>query len=112
MELQEQDRGRFCSCCGRKNEYIWDKLQEQKSIPKPGTIGVSKQEWKEHTVYKDSDYFYDNNFLEYCEECGEKLMDEDVKTVRESRGECHGTPCSETIVVGYECSSCGHKEDN
>lgn len=54
--------------------------------------------------------------LEYCEGCDmffvwTDLPDESIKTIRESRGEFWGAPCSEEIVAGWECPSCGHYND-
>lgn len=46
-----------------------------------------------------------------CDECGEELYDEDIITVWEDRGEFWGAPCQEEIVIGYECSHCGHSEE-
>lgn len=101
---------KYCVCCGRKSETIWKFLQKQKPKVMRGSIGVSKKEWKGHSVYKNKESFYDTNKLEYCGNCGEKLDYEDIHTTRESRGECFGTPCSETIVVGYKCSKCDYEE--
>ena len=111
-ELDKQYKGKYCQCCGRKNDSIWKYLQKAKIIKVPGSLGRSYREWKGHKVWEDKDYFYDNSCkLEYCNECGNKLKDEDIKTQNESRGEFWGAPCSETIVIGFKCSSCGYEEE-
>jgi len=46
-----------------------------------------------------------------CDECKKELLDEEIITQFESRGEFWGAPCSEEIVTGYKCSSCGYSED-
>jgi len=45
-----------------------------------------------------------------CDECDKELVDEEIITVFESRGEFWGAPCSEEVVIGYECVNCGHSE--
>ena len=113
MEKRKLDRnyhGKFCSCCGRKSITIWNKLLEQK----PDESGQKK--WKEHTLYPPSspcgknNTFYDTNITVFCENCGLELDDEEFNTVMESRGECHGAPCSEQVLLGYKCEKCGHIE--
>jgi hypothetical protein len=49
--------------------------------------------------------------LVYCGNCGEKLDDDDIRQVWESRGEFWGAPCSECMVVGYCCHECGWEEE-
>ena len=47
---------------------------------------------------------------DYCSDCKKEIQDEDLVTINEER-EFWGAPCFEEIVIGYECSKCGHKED-
>jgi hypothetical protein len=112
LNMKYYDKGEiYCCCCGRKNQHIWKMLQKQKPIEKPGTIGKNVKEWKNHKVYSGNDYFYDTSILEYCGFCGEKLGDEDIHSVYESRGEYWGSPCREQVVTGYKCSNCGQGQD-
>jgi|WetSurMetagenome_2_1015567.scaffolds.fasta_scaffold1467109_1 hypothetical protein len=58
-------------------------------------------------------YLRHNTDVEQCEGCSvifkwDKLPDENVKTEWESRGEFWGAPCSERVVVGWQCPGCGH----
>jgi hypothetical protein len=51
--------------------------------------------------------------MECCEECWavfvwDKIPHEYIRTAFESRGEFWGAPCSEEVVVGFECPNCGH----
>ena len=100
--------GDYCECCGRKNDDILRKLHEQEwSNDKHPT-----RKWEGHFHFKSHpDDIYYSNYLKYCSNCGELLNGEDIKTIRESRGEFWGAPCSETIIVGYMCSKCKYKED-
>jgi len=105
MELRKDYADKYCECCGKKNIDIWNQLQQQPIDDKGNRV------WEGHKQYANTDYFYSGStHLEYCTDCGEKLDDEDIRTASESRGEFWGAPCSETIVVGFECSSCGYKE--
>lgn len=56
-----------------------------------------------------SDVF--NSLGERCGQCFALLQPEEYTTVEESRGECHGALCTETIPVSYKCNSCGFEED-
>ena len=49
--------------------------------------------------------------VEKCSECKHVLTDEDYTIENESRGEFWGAPSFETIVTGYRCTCCGHRED-
>lgn len=104
MELRKDYAERYCECCGRKNTKIWKFLMKQPLNDKKFRI------WHNHKNYVNDDYFYDEGSSNFCCDCGTKLDDEDIKTSTESRGEFWGAPCSETIIVGYKCPSCGHNE--
>jgi len=93
--------GTYCMCCGRKVEKIW------KFLLKQPIKANDVSEWKGHNRYKDSNHFYDTGKCDYCEECGKELDDEELHSVWESRGEFWGAPCSEQMLVGYKCGSCG-----
>ena len=95
---------KFCTCCGRKNSTIMKFLKKQKAVNRVKT-------WKSHRLFNNGDSFYNSNLLSYCENCGEKLDDEDINQVSESRGEYWGAPCSEMVVTGYSCSKCGYEEE-
>jgi len=118
LELDKDYKGRFCMCCGRKNEKIWHFLMKQPWIDMKGTIGHKRKEWKGHKFYEgnqgfgERNYFYDTNELNYCSNCGEKLDEEfDIHGVNEGRGEFWGAPCSEYVITGYHCHSCDYEEE-
>jgi hypothetical protein len=78
----------FCESCGKELIYFDEDAEE----------------------FVEMDYCSCGGYsLEYCSECGEKLDDEDIRTVRE-RHEFWGAPCSEEIIVGYHCHECGWEE--
>ena len=109
-DLNIDYHGKYCSCCGRQSQDIWNNLVRQR----PDKDG--KRKWKEHTLYPKTSLcgknnsFYDSNETNFCEECGLELNDEDYNTAMENRGECHGAPAYEQVLYGYKCSNCGHKE--
>jgi len=111
IRLSTSHHYKYCLCCGRKSQYIWNKLLEAK----PNDRGV--REWNGHMLYpshkslsdKQNNYFYDGNTTDFCESCGERLDDEEVNSCYESRGEFWGAPCSENIVTGYKCGNCGYE---
>lgn len=110
MELRKDLADKYCQCCGRKNIKIWNFLMKQ-PISKSPNNSTPFRIWNGHKVYGEHDYFYECGIhLEYCTDCGAKLDDEDIKTATESRGEFWGAPCSETIVVGVHCHTCGFDE--
>jgi hypothetical protein len=110
-EIDKEEAKRFCLCCGRRNDHIWLFLTKTKPKELPKSNTKSVKTWKGHSLYEDSNNFYDGGGLEYCSECGEKLDDEDIITSTESRGEFWGAPCSETIITAFKCSHCGYRED-
>ncbi len=88
---------KYCECCGKLSADILKTLKDGKEI-------------KNHKLSSNGQYFYDGNNLDYCGYCGEKLDEEDIRTANESRGEFWGAPCSECIVIGYNCPHCGEEE--
>jgi hypothetical protein len=74
------------------------------------------QDLCEHCEYQSSDCYKDTpkcgKDVIWCEKCNkawdwDKLPDEQVKVVYESRGEFWGAPCSEPVCYGWYCD-CGY----
>lgn len=96
----------YCECCGRLSEDIMNELENAE----PDNTGNIV--WEGHKLVESNGkkFYYDNNRLEYCGFCGEKLEENDILTTNESRGEFWGAPCNETTITGYRCSYCGEEE--
>ncbi|MBW3011541.1 hypothetical protein KY326_04960 [Candidatus Woesearchaeota archaeon] len=113
LDLRECDKGKFCECCGKPNEEVWAELKEGK----PDEHGKIWDKEHMHFTYASNekrsysiDYFYSQDLhCNNCEECGEKLSDEDMHSVFESRGEFWGAPCREEVLTGYHCQNCGYE---
>jgi len=103
------------------NEYLEDEINERQAVAKM---------WENENNYNNCDqtsqsiYTLDElsskleDVVEWlkeqedrCSTCGAKMEEEKYITVSEDRGECHGQPCRENVVVGYDCPHCGERED-
>lgn len=67
------------------------------------------KEYSEEEILKLATDIVD--FDKICLECGHLISDEEYITVFESRGEFWGSPCSEEVVIGYNCGNCGNYEN-
>jgi hypothetical protein len=73
-------------------------------MDKEDILGKDYDEWSEEEI----EYMKEQD--DCCSECGWILSDDDFESEYEDRGSFWGSPCSENIIIGYNCSNCGHKE--
>ena len=99
--MTKNEEPKYCSCCGKTKKNVMKQIMKQE----PNEKGI--RIWEGHKKYPKTDYFYENNELEYCEYCGELLSDEDINEINESRGEFDGAPRYERVITGYTCHNCG-----
>jgi len=111
IQLNPQYKDKYCSCCGVKNNIIWENLLKAKVQPKPNTIGQFLREWKGHKLFANNDYFYEGLTLKYCPGCGKEVEEEETKVAFEDKGEYWGAPCCEEVLVNHKCKRCGYEEE-
>ena len=99
----------FCECCGRPKQEI---LEEFSKIPfNPAT---RKRQVGVHFQYDNAyskNFFYDDNKLRNCGSCGSILDFDDIKTEQDFVGMYGSDRAYQTLVLGYVCHSCFHKEE-
>ena len=92
----------YCYCCGRLLEDI---KQDCIDLGVMYDCGLLSYMHHEYSPEYDTIYPLDST-LHCCEYCGEPLARDDIIVKREPH-EFWGAPCSEELVVGYHCHSCG-----
>ena len=96
----------FCESCGKSGNNIRKNIRRQKE--RNGEYG--RKTWNGHEMSDEYSYDFKNcgpNVI-YCENCGEKLDEmRDYYTEQNLIGDPYKY---ETILLGYDCSSCGHSE--
>jgi hypothetical protein len=90
-------------CCGRTSKEIFNELRKQK-------WENGKRIWHGHTQYKGMSFFYDENTVRFCENCGQPLTEEEIRGSREFMGYYGSARASQFILEGYKCSKCGNEE--
>jgi len=99
------DKPKYCECCGRLLADIKKECLKHGTVTKTNCFDYNGHEYhlKHDAVYPK------NHTLAYCEFCGAKLEDDDIKLSTENH-EFWGAPCSETFIAGYRCKNCGADE--
>jgi len=97
------NKPKYCYCCGRLNEHIKNECIQYGVITHEGHC----RRLGNHEYFINDDEVYSSGNIEYCEYCGAKLNRDEDYIIGVEYHEFHGAPCSEELIIGYRCKSCG-----